>query len=569
MLIFTFLSDGIDTYAVSIFKSLIDFFKQGTPMTENEWHLVAYFLVYKAFAKVFRRHAYFIRWITLYRSSVELNCLIFSKVLKDSQVKDKNDVQEGEILNLSQIDSMRVGYAMMEVSNVIAYPILIGYNIYCLFEIDTYSSVVFLILVIFFVFLNFWLSYNYGKLNLQLLEKRDERMKISSETFSDLKTIKLFGWDGEFLKRIIAARLEELQVYFKIIVNRTVSRFFIWNGPPIETVAFIGTYYYYSDVFSMQQILTCMLYITKTQDPIRNLPMTLNNLMESFISVKRIQHFLNGDDLVLYVKNQENGELDIEIRDASFSYTKDNALRKNSHFSVIKEQPAVLSNINFKVKKGELVGVIGDIGSGKTSLLEAILNSLLLVNDGSVVVSSSISYVSQKPWLIKETIRNNIIMDNPYDEALYKQVLKVCSLEEDLRGLPNNDLTYLSEKGANLSGGQRSRVAIARAVYSQSDILLLDCPLAALDAKVTKKIMNECMLKYLKGKTRVFVTHNDSLLQHMDRVVFLDGGCIKWEGTPEELLKHPFFHSSKPVKKATKEEEHEEEQTGILLFLLN
>jgi len=225
-----------------------------------------------------------------------------------------------------------------------------------------------------------------------------------------------------------------------------------------------------------------------------------------------------------------------------------------------------LKNINLIVKPGEILGIIGEVGSGKSSLLQAILNCLILLNpkecDG-IYINGKIGYVSQIPWIQNETIKNNILFFKEYEEEKYEKVLEKCQLKYDLDILEGGDNTEIGEKGVNLSGGQKVRVSLARAVYSNPDIYLLDDPISALDANIGKKIMNDLIINYLKNKTRIIVTHALQYLQYMDRIIYMKNGRIEWSGSFQEILNQEFFISMKKLSKlneSKKESEKKERQ---------
>ena len=224
-----------------------------------------------------------------------------------------------------------------------------------------------------------------------------------------------------------------------------------------------------------------------------------------------------------------------------------------------------LKNINFMVKPGEVLGIIGEVGSGKSSLLQAILNCLILLNPKDckgIYVKGKIGYVSQIPWIQNETIRNNILFFKEYDKEKYDKVLEKCQLKYDLDILEGGDLTEIGEKGVNLSGGQKVRVSLARAIYSDPDIYLFDDPISALDANIGKKIMTDLIIDYLKNKTRIIVTHALQYLKYMDRIVYMKNGRIEWSGTYKEILNQEFFISMKKLSKLneTKKESEKKER---------
>ena len=157
----------------------------------------------------------------------------------------------------------------------------------------------------------------------------------------------------------------------------------------------------------------------------------------------------------------------------------------------------ILNDITLKVATPGLVLVCGPVGSGKSSLLSTVLGGELLVTNGFVKYSGTLAYVSDTPWVFSGTIRENILFGLPYNEKLYAEVITACQLEKDFKTFPQNDLALIGEHGATVSGGQRTRLALARAVYSQADIYLLDDPLSSLDVNVAENVFRLVSFKYI------------------------------------------------------------------------
>ena len=182
------------------------------------------------------------------------------------------------------------------------------------------------------------------------------------------------------------------------------------------------------------------------------------------------------------------------------------------------------------------------MGSGKSSLLQAILNNMLPTKENSkIYINGSISYVRQIPWIQNDTVRNNILFFQKRDDTKYKKIIDITELKTDLENLSGGDLTEIGEKGVNLSGGQKARIALARALYSDKDIYFLDDPISALDANVGMKIMKNCIINYLKGKTRILVTHSLQYVPFADRIIYMKDGEIHWFGNYEEIKKEYFY----------------------------
>jgi ABC-type transport system involved in cytochrome bd biosynthesis fused ATPase/permease subunit len=207
-----------------------------------------------------------------------------------------------------------------------------------------------------------------------------------------------------------------------------------------------------------------------------------------------------------------------------------------------------LENINLSVTKGEMIAIIGDVGSGKSSLFEAILNNMSITRNSQnskIKVNGSISYVAQVPWIQNDTIKNNILFLSELDERKYDEILKISQLTHDLEQLEGKDLTEIGEKGINLSGGQKARVAIARSIYAEKDIYMFDDILSALDGHVGKKIFDRVICQYLISKTRLVITHALQYISHFDRILFMESGRIIWEGKYDDLVNQPFFEGYK------------------------
>ncbi|XP_022093416.1 multidrug resistance-associated protein 4-like isoform X2 [Acanthaster planci] len=196
----------------------------------------------------------------------------------------------------------------------------------------------------------------------------------------------------------------------------------------------------------------------------------------------------------------------------------------------------VLHDISFRVEPGELLAVIGPVGCGKSSLLMALLGELPTVS-GVNALTGRVGYTAQQPWILSGSLRDNILFGNEYDAAKYKRVIQQCALTKDIELLPRGDQTFVGERGVTLSGGQRARVSLARALYIDADVYLLDDPLSAVDPAVGRHLFERCILHEMNDKGRILVTHQLQFLDEADKILILKQGSTAGYGTYQELQK--------------------------------
>jgi len=282
--------------------------------------------------------------------------------------------------------------------------------------------------------------------------------------------------------------------------------------------------------------------IKEVAEPAINIPQYIADLKSLQISLNRIQSFLIIKDIDLHIYNEfkkskeENmsNEIAIKYENCDFGIKTEEYGKKNDKI--------LLQGINLQINKGELVTMIGETGSGKTCLINAILNNLDLLNFQKPNVeyynfSPVISYACQDPWIMNGTIRDNIIFYGEYDIEKYNQVINACQLDKDFENLKHGDLTEIGSTGNNISGGQRSRISLARAIYKDADIYLFDDPIPSVDSFVSIKIFHQAIVNFLKNKTRIFVTHDTRNLKASDRVIVMNNFKIDFNGTYEEFSK--------------------------------
>ncbi|XP_070188571.1 multidrug resistance-associated protein 1-like [Littorina saxatilis] len=361
-----------------------------------------------------------------------------------------------------------------------------------------------------------------------IMKIRDKRVKVINEILNGIKILKLYAWEPSFEDKVGKIRNEELGVLLKSsLVGSFIT--FAWTAAMYwMTLLTFMTYVFVDESHNLtaSTSFVALSYFNIIRLAVNVLPIMIREGVKSVVSLGRINRYLNTPDLdTSNVTRDSTSDNAIDISDGTFSWDTDTA--------------PTLRDITLRVKRGSLVAVVGQVGTGKSSLVSAMLGEMETVT-GHISVSGSVAYVPQQAWIQNDTLRNNVLFGQDFDHQRYHRVLDACALRPDLDILAAGDLTEIGEKGINLSGGQKQRVSVARAVYSDADVILLDDPLSAVDSHVGKQIFNEVINQggILHGKTRVLVTHGLQWLPKVDTIVVLSQGTISEMGSYEDLMSH-------------------------------
>ncbi|KAG6844742.1 hypothetical protein H0H87_004074 [Tephrocybe sp. NHM501043] len=384
----------------------------------------------------------------------------------------------------------------------------------------------------------------------QQMKNRDKRTRLMSELLANIKSIKLYAWEYSFIRKISEVRNnQELKMLKKIGVVTSLNMA-LWSGIPLLVAfsSFATAAVVSSKPLTPDIIFPAIALFMLLQFPLAMFSQVTSNIIEAIVSVKRLSDFLNAEELQgdarkLVTAPALNRRYEVlNIKDADFSWEK-NAVEPT------------LEGINLTVKKGELLGVLGRVGAGKTSLLSAIIGDMTR-REGEVVLAGSVAYAPQNPWILSATVRENILFSHEYDETFYNLVIEACALGQDLTLLPQGDLTEVGEKGITLSGGQRARISLARAVYARADLVLLDDCLAAVDSHVARHVFDNVIGPngLLSTKARILVTNSIAFVKQFDQLAFVRRGIILENGSYDVLISNPDGELSKLVGSATPRE---------------
>ena len=557
----------------------------------------AAFIIIKFIRAIMLNHLDFNNIILSEKITNEMTSLLYEKIIKGNTATNKSTKGEGEKLNLIEEDAEEIGSLFSVVPQVITSLIKVGISLYFLFSLIGYRFFYAIIVLICLMFLIVILQIKYVK-NLDILLKyKDKRMKIVTFVFQMLKNIKLNGWDEEFINRIKIKRDDEL-LYTEKNLNIDIITFLLnSNINLLLMIIALGLYVTSNDKLEIAVLFTSFQLVNSMTIPIMLIPTHINQIFKDLISIERLQNYLfiedHQENKYRDLNEYQDNNLLIKFDNATFSFNEarhleSNDIKKNinksqstNNFNIelqqvndpksllinndeenIKEPDTqikrikknnsinqlitndndrnliLLRDISLTIKKGEFIAILGHTGAGKTCLLNAILNNYYINNSNSkTIINGELSYASQQPWVMTETVRNNIIFNNEFDEEKYSQVVSVCELEKDFMEFPNGDKTEINSTSANVSGGQKARISLARCLYKDADIYLLDDPLASTDSKVGNKIFTKAFNKYLKKKARILVTNELNNLSTVDKIIYMEQGRIIFTGTFNEFNK--------------------------------
>ncbi|XP_062901713.1 multidrug resistance-associated protein 5 isoform X3 [Mobula hypostoma] len=510
--------------------------------------------------EVIRSWSLAMTWALNYRTAARLRgaalTMAFDKILKLKNMKEKS---LGELINICSSDGQRLFEAVAFGSLLAGGPLvaILGmiYNATLLGPTAFLGSAVFILFYPAMMFVSRLTVYFRRK----CISVTDERVQRMNEVISYIKFIKMYAWVKAFSQSILKIREDERQILEYAGYFQSIS---VGIAPIVVVIASVMTFSVHmllgydltaAEAFTVVTVFNAMTFSLKVT------PFSVRSLSEGSVAVDRFKSLFLMEEFHIIRKKPESSQIAIELKNATLAWDSPNSsaqsspkmtpkLRKDKRESRGKKetkeihqneqngplteqngylltnndsQPSpdekeislisprlqrTLHNINLSIEKGKLVGICGSVGSGKTSLISAVLGQMTLI-EGSIALDGNFAYVAQQAWIQSATVRENILFNKAYNEERYNNVLAVCCLRQDLAILPNGDLTQVGEHGANLSGGQRQRISLARALYSDKSIYILDDPLSALDAHVGNHIFNNAIKKQLNLKTILFITH--------------------------------------------------------------
>uniref|UniRef100_A0A8C0ICR5 Canalicular multispecific organic anion transporter 2 n=1 Tax=Bubo bubo TaxID=30461 RepID=A0A8C0ICR5_BUBBB len=465
----------------------------------------------------------------------------------------------GEIVNLMSVDAQRFMDLMTFLNMLWSAPLQIFLALYFLWQALGPSVLAGVAVMVLLIPFNSAIAMKTRAFQVEQMRYKDSRIKLMNEILGGIKVLKLYAWEPSFSEKVLEIRKNELRVLKKSAYLNSLSTFAWISAPFLVALTTFAVYVSVNEknILDAEKAFVSLSLFNILKFPLSMLPQVISNIAQTSVSLKRIQQFLSHDEL-----DPNCVETKVIAPGSAISVT-------NATFSWGKELKPSLKDINLLVPSGALVAIVGPVGCGKSSLVSALLGEMEKL-EGEVAVKGSVAYVPQQAWIQNATLKDNILFGQASNEQKYQNVLEACALKTDLEVLPGGDQTEIGEKGINLSGGQRQRVSLARAVYSNSDIYLLDDPLSAVDSHVAKHIFDKVIGPdgVLKGKTRILVTHGISFLPQVDHIVVVVDGKISEMGSYQDLLKQNKAFAEFLRSYALDEDIEEDEPTStVLLFL--
>ena len=376
----------------------------------------------------------------------------------------------------------------------------------------------------------------------------EARVSLTEEVLNGIRFAKYHGWTERFVERILDLRGREIRQLRRYTAVRTAVGTISQSLPALTaTLAFI-TYALTDSALSPSIVFSSSALFVSLRTPLIYLPTALQGCSDSAAALRRIQKYLLTEEIEDYPFNSEL-EPAAEVRRATFAWDLSeevDATEKHSDANIISLPTGEMARTQFQLKqidltirRGELLAVIGSVGSGKSSLISALAGDMTKVY-GDVAWGTSYATCPQQPWIFNATVRENITFGSkfPFSVSWYNTVLQACSLTRDLDLLQHGDRTVLGERGIVLSGGQKQRISLARAMYSEKDVVLLDDPLSAVDANVGRAILDNAICGQMAARTRVLCTHDMQMLHRCDRILWLEQGRVRALGTYQDLMRN-------------------------------
>lgn len=435
---------------------------------------------------------------------------IFRKSLraKDSKTSDSGNSKEEKPDAVNLIASDTLAFSKFTAVNHILPPSFVKFLLAVIFLIRLLgwqSTLVAITVTVASIPIHTMIIKNERAIRKHLTAARDRKSKAVNEAMQALRQIKFHGLEDQWEDRINQFRQEELKHLRESFIASTVRSVWKLTAPLLVAAASVCTFAYSTTSISPSIIFPMIELLPHLQGTLGVIPMVFQDLFDARSNAHRMEEYLRRPEQKKTVDPSPSGQ--IVFRNASIVWPTDEVQDQAN----VTSHRFFLHDLNVTFPSGELSIIRGQTGSGKTLLLLAILGEANLLRGNieapSMAEGQPVAFVAQTPWLQSTTLKNNILFGSSLDQEKYTKVLDACAPSPDLAALPKGDETQIGPKGVKLSGGQRARVALARALYSSAKLLVIDDIFSALDASVSKNVLQALTGDLCKGRTRILVTH--------------------------------------------------------------
>ncbi|KAM7197693.1 P-loop containing nucleoside triphosphate hydrolase protein [Rhypophila sp. PSN 637] len=476
-------------------------------------------------------HQYFqLAFVSGMRIKSGLTSAIYKKALKLSN-EGRASKTTGDIVNYMAVDAQRIQDLTQYAQQLWSAPFQIVICMVSLYHLVGWSMLAGIGVMIVMIPVNGMIARFMKNLQKKQMKNKDARSRLIAEIVNNMKSIKLYAWGAPFMNKLNHIRNDqELKNLRKIGAGQAFANF-TWSSTPFLVSCATFTVFVLTQdrPLSTEIVFPCLALFNLLTFPLAVLPMVITSVIEASVAAGRLTSYLTAEEI----------QPDAITQKPAAEYIGDEAVRiQNGTFSWNRhENKNCLTDINFHANKGELTCIVGRVGAGKSSLLQSILGDLWKVS-GEVTVHGTVAFANQSAWIMNASVRENIVFGYKYDSNFYEKTVKACALLDDFAQLPDGDETMVGERGISLSGGQKTRVALARAVYARADIYVLDDVLSAVDSHVGRHLIDNVLgpKGLLKSKARILATNSIPVLDEADYICLMSEGEIVEKGTFRQLM---------------------------------
>lgn len=540
---FKFIYDTLIFVGPQLLRRMISYLQSKDQPIEHGY-LLALLMFVTAATQTFTLHIYFHR---VFRTGMRVRSALLTSIYRKALRLTPSARQQrttGEVVNLMSTDCSRLNFLFPYLHVIWSSPYQVTLSMFFLWQEVKWAALA-AVAVVFLVMtpLTGYVARQIKSIQADLMKVKDERIRRTGEAITSMKVIKLYGWERTFRHMIKDAREDELKLLKKYVMMRAVARM-LWTGTSVVvTLVTFATYVALGGVLDAATTFTSLSLLSALRFPLAVLPNILTSAVEASVSLRRIGSFLYSEEI-------DFNALEEMRRDPQLPEDAAIQMRHGNFFWDDSRRSQALHDVNFTVKAGDVCFLTGEVGSGKSALLNALIGDLrpgladpLSGGLPAVGLRGSLSYASQNPWIQNASVRDNILFGAPYDRDWYNRVVFACSLTSDFEQLADGDSTEIGERGINLSGGQKARVALARAVYSRADILFLETCFEAVDEHVGAFLWKNCFQGILKEpnpttgrkRTVLIVTHALKFAPQADQIIVMKRGRIVEQGRAKEI----------------------------------